>query len=120
MLAVEAGRLAEAPVRFRAGSACCVVLASEGYPGAYQTGYEISLNDVKADKSVIVFHAGTKLEHGRLVTSGGRVLGVTALGETARAAQRAAYAAAEQIHFAHAVCRRDIGERAIVWAEQGE
>ena len=120
MLAVEAGRLAEVPVRFRAGSACCVVLASEGYPGAYQTGFEISLGDTQEDKSVVVYHAGTKLEQGRLVTSGGRVLGVTALGETARAAQRAAYAAAQRIQFAHAVCRRDIGERAILWAEQGE
>ena len=120
MLAVEAGRLAEVPVRFRAGSACCVVLASEGYPGAYQTGFEISLGDTQEDKSVVVYHAGTTLEQGRLVTSGGRVLGVTALGETARAAQRAAYAAAQRIQFAHAVCRRDIGERAILWAEQGE
>ena len=120
MLAVDDGRLSEVPVRFRAGSACCVVLASEGYPGAYQTGYEISLGDAEQAENVFVYHAGTKLEHGKLVTSGGRVLGVTAVGADARAAQRAAYAAVERIHFTHAVCRRDIGERAIVWAERGE
>ena len=120
MLAVDDGRLSEVPVRFRAGSACCVVLASEGYPGAYQTGYEVTLGDAEQAENVFVYHAGTKREEGKLVTSGGRVLGVTALGETARAAQCAAYAAAKQVRFAHATCRRDIGERAINWAERGE
>ena len=120
MLAVDDGRLSEVPVRFRAGSACCVVLASEGYPGAYQTGYEITLGDAEQAENVFVYHAGTKREEGKLVTSGGRVLGVTAVGANARGAQRAAYAAAGQIHFTNSVCRRDIGERAISWAERGE
>ena len=120
MLAVDDGRLSEVPVRFRAGSACCVVLASGGYPGAYQTGYEILLGDAEQAENVFVYHAGTKREQGRLVTSGGRVLGVTAVGADARGAQCAAYAAVERIQFAHAVCRRDIAERAIAWAERGE
>ncbi len=120
MLAVEDGRLAEVPVRFRVGSVCCVVLACEGYPVAYQTGYEITLGESENASNVFVYHAGTKQEQGRLVTSGGRVLGVTAVGANARGAQRAAYAAAGQIHFTHSVCRRDIGERAILWAERGE
>jgi len=120
MLAVEDGRLAEMPVRFRGGSACCVVLASDGYPGVYQTGYEISLGDSARAENVFVYHAGTKLEQDRLVTSGGRVLGVTAVGADARAARYAAYAVADRIHFERAYCRRDIGARAIATAEQGE
>ncbi|HWQ97401.1 MAG TPA: phosphoribosylamine--glycine ligase [Clostridia bacterium] len=120
MLATEEGRLAEVPVRFRGGSACCVVLASEGYPGAYQTGYEISLGDANRVENVLVYHAGTKLEQNRLVTAGGRVLGVTAVGPDARAARYLAYSAAGKIRFEHAFYRRDIGARAIATAEQGE
>ena len=120
MLATEEGRLAEVPVRFRGGSACCVVLASEGYPGAYQTGYEISLGDAIRVENVFVYHAGTKLEQGRLVTAGGRVLGVTAVGSDARAARYLAYSAAGKVRFDHAFYRRDIGARAIATAEQGE
>ena len=120
MLATEDGRLAEVPVRFRGGSACCVVLASEGYPGAYQTGYEISLGDAIRVEKVFVYHAGTKLEQGRLVTAGGRVLGVTAVGSDARAARYLAYSAAGKVRFDHAFYRRDIGARAIATAEQGE
>lgn len=61
MLAIDENRLAEVPVRFRGGSACCVVLASEGYPGKYRTGYEISLGDAARAENVFVYHAGTKL-----------------------------------------------------------
>ena len=85
LLAVEEERLGEVPVRFRAGAACCVVLASGGYPGAYNTGYPISLGDVAAQENVFVYHAGTRKEGDRLVTSGGRVLGVTALGKDPQA-----------------------------------
>ena len=120
LLAVEEGRLAEVPVRFRGGSACCVVLASGGYPAAYQTGFEIVLGDAPRAENITIYHAGTKREQGRLVSAGGRVLGVTALGESARAAQSAAYAAAMQIRFTGAFCRSDIGTRAIDWAERGE
>ena len=85
----------------------------------YESGKLIEgLDDVEDGE--VVFHAGTKLEQGRLVTSGGRVLGVTALGCDASSARYAAYAAAGRIHFEHAFCRRDIGVRAIATAEQGE
>jgi phosphoribosylamine--glycine ligase len=120
MLAVEEGRLAEIPVRFRGGSACCVVLASGGYPGAYQTGFEISLDGAERAENVFVYHAGTRIEQNKLVTAGGRVLGVTAVCADARAARYAAYAVAERIRFDRAFYRRDIGARAIATAEQGE
>ena len=113
MLAIEENRLAEVPVRFRGCSACCVVLASEGYPGKYQTGYEISLGDSARAENVFVYHAGTKLEQGRLVTSGGRVLGVTATAPTLRAARDAAYAAVDALDWPDGFCRRDIGWRAL-------
>ena len=117
LLAVEEERLGEVPVRFRAGAACCVVLASGGYPGAYDTGYPISLGDVAAQENVFVYHAGTRKEGDRLVTSGGRVLGVTALGKDPLAARSAAYTAAERVSFEHAFYRKDIGARALATAQ---
>lgn len=120
MLAVENGRLSEIPVRFRGGSACCVVLASGGYPGAYQTGVEISLGGADRAENVFVYHAGTRRERDRLLTAGGRVLGVTAVGADARAARYLAYAAAGKIRFENAFYRKDIGARAIMAADQGE
>lgn len=120
LLAVEGDRLSEVPVRFRGGSACCVVLASGGYPGRYETGYDISLGGADRAEDVFVYHAGTRWERDRLVTSGGRVLGVTALGESASAARYLAYAAAGKIRFEGAFYRRDISARAIMSAERGE
>ena len=120
MLALEDGRLDEAKVRFRGGSCCCVVLASQGYPGAYETGFPIELGGADEIKNVFVFHAGTRREQDRLVTAGGRVLGVSALGADAKAARAAAYAAAENIRFERAFCRSDIGSKAIAETEQGE
>lgn len=113
MLAIEDGRLAEVPVRFRGGAACCVVMASQGYPARYETGYEITFNSTEQMKDVFIYQAGTKREDGRIVTSGGRVLGVTALGADAHAAQRAAYEAAGKIEFENAYYRRDIASKAI-------
>ena len=113
MLAIEDGRLDEVPVRFRGGAACCVVMASRGYPARYETGFEISLNGADRMKDTYIYQAGTKCENERLVTSGGRVLGVTALGADARAAQRAAYEAAGKIEFENAYYRRDIAKKAI-------
>ena len=118
MLAVDEGRLNEIPVRFAGGSACCVVLASGGYPQRYETGYPILLGGADRLEQVFVFHAGTKQKEGRLVTSGGRVLGVTAVDETPRHAQKRAYAAVERIAFEHAFFRRDIGERALLNGER--
>ncbi len=120
MCAVEEERLSEIPVRLKNGAACCVVMASKGYPMKYETGYEISLDGAENGKDVFVYHAGTKRENGRLTTSGGRVLGVTAVAGDPRAAQRAAYAAVDQIHFENAYFRRDIGDRALAMAADGK
>ncbi|MBE3585707.1 MAG: phosphoribosylamine--glycine ligase [Thermoanaerobacter sp.] len=112
MEAVLLGKLAGKEIRWRPGSAVCVVLASGGYPGAYRKGYPISgLEQVPPD--VVVFHAGTAMEEGRVVTAGGRVLGVTAAGETLPEAMEKAYTAVEKIHFEGMHYRRDIGHKAL-------
>ncbi len=91
-----------------------VVMASGGYPIAYRKGYAIEgLSSVASMEGVKVFHAGTRREDGRVVTDGGRVLCVTALGETVVAARDSAYAAVEGIHWPDAYHRRDIAHRAI-------
>ena len=110
MRAVTDGTLAETDVEIADGCACCVVKASEGYPQSYETGFEITIpNDLDAE----VFVAGAKLNDGKLVTSGGRVLGVTATAPTLREAIDRAYANADRVTFANAYCRRDIGQRAL-------
>ena len=110
MEAVRYERLSETPVTFADAHACCVVLASRGYPEKYETGYPIQ---IPTDLDAEVFVAGAKLTDGVLCTSGGRVLGVTAKGATLQEAVAAAYAAADRITFANAYCRRDIGARAL-------
>ncbi len=108
------GRLAEAEVRWSPRPAVCVVMASEGYPGKYQSGKVIEgLDRVAAMKDVYVFHAGTRRLENVVVTSGGRVLGVTALGEDIADAKGRAYEAVEAIHFENAYYRRDISDKAI-------
>lgn len=112
MLAVEAGRLAHIPVSWHSGSAVCVVLASGGYPGPYTTGLPIDgLSNMPP--GVEVFHAGTAMEHGKVVTAGGRVLGVTATGPSMDAACSLAYKGVAGITFAGMHFRRDIGRRAL-------
>jgi len=109
-MAVQQGKLSEVDVKFAEGHSCCVIMASSGYPEAYPTGFEINIpQDVKAD----VIHAGTTLRDGKYYTSGGRVLAVTATGESLAAAIDGAYAAVEQISFEGAYYRRDIGKAAI-------
>ena len=110
MRAVTDGTLAEADVEIAGGCACCVVKASEGYPQSYETGFEITIPE---DLDAEVFVAGAKLADGRLVTSGGRVLGVTATAPTLREAIDKAYANADRVTFVNAYCRRDIGQRAL-------
>ncbi len=110
MRAVTEGCLKDADVRFRKGSACCVVLASEGYPAHYEKGFEI---DIPADVLPHVFVAGAALKDGKLVTSGGRVLGVTATAGTLPDAVREAYALADRITFANRFYRKDIGAKAL-------
>lgn len=103
-------RLAETRPEWSAQAAVCVVMASGGYPGAYETGRAITgLPPAEA----LVFHAGTRLEDGAIVTSGGRVLGVTALRPTLREARDAAYAAVHSIHFDGAHFRTDIAAKGL-------
>ena len=116
MLAVRGGTLSEEHVRFSQDAACCVVLASEGYPTKYETGFEISLPETGANESIYV--AGARLEGGRLLTSGGRVLGAVATAPTLGEAIERAYALAGKISFANAYMRRDIGRRALA-AQKG-
>ena len=112
MEATAEGRLADVDVRFSGGAACCVVLASGGYPVSYRSGYPIEGLE-SAGKEAFVFHAGTKLENGRIVTAGGRVLGVTATAGTLDQAVQKAYAAADHIAFCDLHRRSDIGQRAL-------
>lgn len=112
--AVVDGRLADAEVHWSPRPAVCVVMASEGYPGKYESGKVIEgLDHVAAMKDVYVFHAGTRRIENVTVTSGGRVLGVTALGDDIADAKRRAYEAVEAIHFQNAYYRRDIADKAI-------
>ena len=111
MMATAEGRLHEVPVKFRDGAACCVVLASKGYPKAYEKGYPISLPALKDGEEIYI--AGAEEKDGQLLTSGGRVLGAVAVGDSLRQAVDAAYDLAERIHFDNAFYRRDIGRRAL-------
>ena len=111
MQAVTEERLSEVEVRFAEDkSACCVIMASAGYPSHYEKGYEITIPAAVADG---VYVAGAALKEGKLVNSGGRVLGVTAMADTLAGAIDAAYKKVDVIHFENAYCRRDIGQRAL-------
>ena len=100
-------RLDEINVEWDTGACVCLVLASGGYPEAYAKGKEITFGDL--DKDVVLCHAGTALKDGKIVTSGGRVLGVCAKGEDIEAARQKVYANAEKIHFDGMYYRKDIG-----------
>ena len=112
MEATRTGTLDQVPVNFRDASGCVVVLASGGYPGKYETGLPIAgLDQVEESGDTQVFHAGTKLgEDGAILTAGGRVLGVTALGDTLEQAIANAYSAAKPISFQDMHFRTDIGK----------
>jgi phosphoribosylamine---glycine ligase len=106
------GTLGKLELKWKPEASVCVVMASGGYPGSYEKGKLIrGLEDAAKMPGVKVFHAGTALKDEQIVTSGGRVLGVTALGKDLKAAQAAAYAAVEKIHFDGAQFRRDIGAK---------
>ena len=110
MLAVTNGTLAETEVKISDKNACCVIMASEGYPVSYEKGFEIEADDeVKKD----IYFAGAKLAEGKLLTDGGRVLGVTSVADTLEEAIAASYKKAEKIKFANAFYRHDIGKRAL-------
>jgi phosphoribosylamine--glycine ligase len=106
------GTLDKIKLEWKPETSVCVVMASGGYPGSYEKGKPIrGLDDAAKLPGVKVFHAGTATKDGQIVTNGGRVLGVTALGRNLKAAQKAAYAAVEKIHFDGAQFRRDIGAK---------
>ncbi|MBA4718800.1 MAG: phosphoribosylamine--glycine ligase [Nitrosopumilus sp.] len=109
------GKLSSMPsTSWKNQSAVCVVLASEGYPESYPTNEEISGFDSVSDESY-VFHAGTKKLDGKILSNGGRVLGVTALGDSLDSAITNAYAAAEKISWSHKYCRKDIGTKGLTY-----
>ncbi len=113
-LAIVEERLSRMTLQWRPEASVCVVAASGGYPGRYEKGKEIKgLDDVKKMNDVVVFHAGTSFQDGKIVTSGGRVLGVTALGTDIKEARDRAYSAIEKIHFEGMHYRKDIARRAI-------
>jgi phosphoribosylamine--glycine ligase len=108
------GRLAETELRWSPGAAACVVASSAGYPGSYKTGLPITgLGAAAQVPGVQVFHSGTAQVGGQLVTAGGRVLGVTAAGDSLKEALDRAYQALAEIHFEGIYYRRDIGHRAL-------
>jgi phosphoribosylamine---glycine ligase len=111
------GRLDEiSPPEWDPRPAVCVVMASEGYPGTYERGQPIrGLEEAAKVPDVKVFHAGTKLRDGQVVTDGGRVLGITALGSSISAAKLQAYTAVKCIRFSGAWCRKDISDKALTY-----
>jgi phosphoribosylamine--glycine ligase len=114
LLAASEGKLAGQKLAWNTGPSVCVVLASAGYPGAYETGKEIRGVNIAEALGVTVFHAGTKMAHSRLETSGGRVLGLTASGADLPAAIAAAYQGVRHIEFEGMHYRHDIGSRGLV------
>ena len=116
MQAVAAGKLAETEVKWKDAAACCVVMASKGYPTAYEKGYEITLPQLGEEEHIFI--AGAKDKEGKLVTSGGRVLGAVTVKPTLEQAIAASYDLVERIHFDNAFYRRDIGQRALAAKEE--
>ncbi len=110
MQATTNGTLAETEVKFRDAHACCVIMASKGYPQSYEKGFEMTIPAAVAPH---VYVAGAKLVDGKLLTDGGRVLGVTAIADTLENAIDASYSLAKQVSFDNAYYRRDIGARAL-------
>ena len=111
MLSVANGTLDKQKVEFSTGAAACVIAASKGYPQKYDKGFEITQENLPADS--FVYHAGTALKDGKVVTNGGRVLGITATADTLEEAIKKAYAASEKVHFDNKYQRSDIGKKAL-------
>ncbi|MDD6806932.1 MAG: phosphoribosylamine--glycine ligase [Oscillospiraceae bacterium] len=114
MKACRNGNLSEVEVKWKNENACCVVMASKGYPQSYEKGYEISLPEDRKN----IFIAGAVIKDGKLLTNGGRVLGVTRTGETLEEAISNAYEAVKTVNFDNAFYRKDIGQRALLAIEK--
>jgi phosphoribosylamine--glycine ligase len=112
--AVIEGRLSRLEIEWKKSYATCVVLASSGYPGPYEKGKEIHGLEEVSENEGMIFHAGTKLVNGRLLTAGGRVLGVTALGENLEKSIEKAYRLVDRIHFEGMQYRNDIGRKGVL------
>ncbi len=110
MKATTFGTLKNTEVKFKNSHACCVIMASKGYPEHYEKGYEITIDESVIDN---VYVAGAKMDNGKLLTNGGRVLGATAIGDTLKDAIDKAYKLTEKIHFENAYKRGDIGAKAL-------
>ena len=110
MKAVENETLSETKVEFDGGAACCVIIASDGYPGKYETGYQITL---PTDTEAEIYIAGAKLDGEKLLSGGGRVLGVTATADTLEKAIEKAYKEVKKVSFENAFYRKDIGQKAL-------
>jgi len=114
LLACAEGKLSDTKISWKKSTALVVVMAASGYPGKYATGTEIKNLDAAGEiKGVEVFHAGTKFQSKKILSNGGRVLGITAIGKTAQEAQAKAYEAVDAIDWPEGFCRRDIGWRAV-------
>ena len=112
MQAVTNGTLADTEVKFSDKNACCVILASKGYPVKYESGYEIALPETKEGE--VIYVAGAKKDGDKLLSAGGRVLGVTATGDTLKDAIDRAYDLTGRVKFDNGFCRKDIGRRALM------
>ncbi|MDN3513861.1 MAG: phosphoribosylamine--glycine ligase [Candidatus Brocadia sp.] len=114
LLSTAKNTLEEVEIEWHDCASVCVVMTSKGYPDAYEKGFSISgLDSIRGLDNVQVFHAGTSMKDGRVITNGGRVLGVTALGKNIPEAQKAAYGAIQKLSFEGAYYRRDIGAKAM-------
>jgi phosphoribosylamine--glycine ligase len=114
LYACATGRLKDAKISFSDEAAVCVVMAAKGYPGDYAKNTEIKNLDKAANiPGVKIFHAGTQNKDGAILSTGGRVLGVTATGATLKEAQANAYKAVDALYWPEGFCRRDIGWRAL-------
>lgn len=116
MKATASGTLQDIEVRFKDGAACCVIMASHGYPGSYETGFPITIPD---DLKDTVYVAGAKEKDGTLYSSGGRVLGVTAVEENLEKAVQTAYEQVKRVQFQNAYYRKDIGKKAVQVTKEG-
>jgi phosphoribosylamine--glycine ligase len=118
MIKTAKGELSESDVKFSDGAAACVVVASAGYPGNYEKGYEITLPEDIEDTEIYV--AGAQIKDGKLVNAGGRVLGVSSTADTLEEALKKAYIGTEKVHFENAFYRRDIGAKAMKILTEGK
>ncbi|MCI8589728.1 MAG: phosphoribosylamine--glycine ligase [Clostridiales bacterium] len=117
MQAVRAGTLGKTPVVFAKGTACCVIMAADGYPVAYEKGHTIDIPD---DVAPYVYVAGAAHKDGKLVSAGGRVLGISAVADSLQNAIQTAYERVEKIRFDHSFYRKDIGAKALKAAGEGD